>query len=103
MNSYWYLWIIIFLLLFLALRRRKSTAYHHAAKLRRQKGEKPVMEELILKYMGKGVQITTINDTTSGKLTHYSEGWLTLTDAKGREKHINADYIIQLKGVEIKY
>ena len=103
MNSYWYLWIIIFVLIFITLRQRKGAAYHHAAKLRRQKGEPPVMEELILKYMDKGVQVTTINDTVSGKLTHYSAGWLTLTDAKGREKHINADYIIQLKGVEIKY
>lgn len=103
MNSTWYLWLILFLVLFLALRRRKSAAYHHAAQLRRQKGAKPIMEEIILKYMDQGVQITTINDTLSGKLTHYCDGWLTLTDAKGREKHINADYIIQLKGVELKY
>ena len=42
------------------------------------------MEEIILKLMGKGVQVCTINDTLTGKLTHYAQGWLTLTDAKGK-------------------
>lgn len=103
MNNTWILWLIVFLVLYLALRRRKAAAYHHAAQLRRKRGERPIMEEIIVKYMNKGVQITTINDTMAGKLTHYSDGWLTIADAKGRERHVNADYIITIKEAAIKY
>ena len=45
----------------------------------------------------------TINDTLNGKLTHYAQGWLTLTDAKGQERYVNADYVTQMKEIPIKY
>lgn len=102
-GSYLCIFLTLFLILYLIRRRQKSAGCHQAAKLRRQRGEGPVMEAIIMKYLGRGVQVTTISDTLTGKLVGYAEGWLTLTDAKGREKHVNADYVVQLKGVEIKY
>ena len=102
-GSYICIVLMLCLIIYLTRRRGKSAACHHAAKVRKQRGEGPVMEAIIMKYLGRGVQVTTINDTLSGKLTAYADGWLTLTDAKGREKHINADYVVQLKGVALKY
>lgn len=102
--TYWLcIYIPVILVLYLALRRKKFAGYHRAAQNRRKRGEKPVMEEIVLKLMNKGVQIATINDTLSGKLIHYSEGWLTIADAKGREQSVNADYIVNIKEVPIKY
>ena len=102
-GSYICILLMLLLVIYFNQRRQKSAGCHHAAKLRRKRGEGPVMEAIIMKYLGKGVHVTTINDPLTGKLVGYAEGWLTLTDAKGREKHINADYVIQLKGAEIKY
>lgn len=100
-------WIAIFLpllvVLWLARRTRQGAGFHGAARRHRDKGGKPIMEEIILKLMGKGVQVCTINDTLTGKLTHYAQGWLTLTDAKGKEQFVNADYITQMKEIPIKY
>lgn len=88
-------WIPIFLLVFILYYMARTA--RHAAKLRRRKGAEPVMEEIIHKLMGEDVYVTTINDTLNGKLTHYADGWITLTDKKGREEYVNADYIIRLK------
>ncbi len=101
--SYWLCLFVALLVLYLAVRTRRTCGFHRAAVRRRERGERPVMEEIILKLMGKGVHITTINDTMTGKLTRYAEGWLTLTDAKGREQYVNADYVIRLKESRIKY
>lgn len=105
MNPTYLLCIYIPLLvcIWLVLRRRRWAGFHQAARRRRDKGEKPIMEEIILKLMGKGVQVCTINDTLTGKLTHYAQGWLTLTDAKGQERYVNADYVTQMKEIAIKY
>ena len=94
-------WPPFFLLFFFFFYRarppRGGGGARHAAKLRRRKGAEPVMEEIIQKLMGEDVYVTTINDTLNGKLTHYADGWITLTDKKGREEYVNADYIIRLK------
>ena len=105
MNSTYLLCIYIPLLLalYLVFRTRRWAGFHRAARRRRDKGAKPIMEEIILKLMGKGVQVSTINDTLNGKLTHYAQGWLTLTDAKGKEQYINADYFTKMKEIPIKY
>lgn len=97
------IFLLVFLVFWLALRTRKCAGYHHAAQLRRRRGEKPVMEEIIRSLMGKGVQVTTINDTLTGKLMDYQAGWLTLADAKGRTEHVNGDYIVKLKEIPIKF
>lgn len=101
--TYWLCIALVALVLWLAWRARRGAGYHGAARRRRRRGEKPVMEEIILKLLDKGVQVTTINGTQTGKLTHYSQGWLTLTSAKGKEQYINADYIITLNEVPIRY
>ena len=97
------IYIPLILALWLAVRTRRFAGYHTASRRRRRRGEKPVMEEIILKLMDKGVQVSTINDTLTGKLTHYSQGWLTLTDPTGKEQYLNAEYIIRLKEIPIKY
>lgn len=103
-TTYWLcIYIPLLLMLYMVLRTKKFAGYHRAAQNRRKRGEIPVMEEIILKLMNKGVQISTINDTLTGKLTHYSEGWLTIADAKGREQCVNADYIVKIKEVSVKY
>lgn len=91
------LWIVVFYLIY---RMRRGAGAHQAARLRRRKGAKPVMEEIIQKLMDEDVYVTTINDTLNGKLTHYADGWLTLTDRKGKEEYVNADYIIKLKKIK---
>lgn len=105
MNSTYWIAILLPLLVVLWLRRRnrQGAGFYQAARRRRDKGEKPIMEEIIGKLMGKGVQVCTINDTLTGKLTHYAQGWLTLTDAKGTERYVNADYVTQMKEIAIKY
>lgn len=105
MNPAWWIAILLPLLVVLWLRRRtrRSAGFHRAARRRRDKGEQPIMEEIILNLMGKGVQVCTINDTLTGKLTHYAQGWLTITDAKGRAQYVNADYITLMKEIPVKY
>lgn len=105
MNPAYWIAILLPLLVVLWLRRRtrQAAGFYWAARRRRDKGEKPMMEEIILKLMGKGVQVCTINDTLTGKLTHYAQGWLTLTDPKGKEQYVNADYVTQMKEISIKY
>ena len=90
------IFLLVFILYYMARTARRSAGARHAAKLRRRKGAEPVMEEIIQKLMGEDVYVTTINDTLNGKLTHYADGWITLTDKKGREEYVNADYIIRM-------
>ena len=101
MNTGWIpiilLWLVVF---YLARTMRRGVGARHVAKLRRRKGAKPVMEEIIQKLMDEDVYVTTINDTLNGKLTHYADGWITLTDRKGKEEYVNADYIIKLKKIK---
>ena len=100
-------WVAVYLPLFIVLwllwQTRRGVRQCRAAAIHRKKGGVPIMEAIILKLMQKGVAITTINDTLTGKLTRYENGWLTLTDAKGREQYVNADYIIKMKETAIKF
>lgn len=91
-----FLWLIVFLLYW----QRKKALRHRAAALHRNKGGKPIMEEVIRKYMDTEVWVTTINDTLLGRLTHYADGWITLTNKKGKEECVNVDYIVKIKAAK---
>lgn len=94
------IWLPVFVLLYLLWVRNKAVLHHNAAANCRKKGGKPPMEEIIQKLINEQVYITTINDTLNGTLTRYADGWITLTDKKGREQYVNADYIIKLKKIK---
>lgn len=100
MSEYWYCYWLLFIVLLLLWQQRRITKRRAAARVHRNKGGKPIMEELILQYMNQRVHVTTVNDTRDGTVTAYTDGWLTLEDKKGRPIHINADYIIILKPIQ---
>ena len=94
------IWLPVFVLLYLLWVRNKAVLHHNAESNCRKNGGKPPMEEIIQKLINEQVYITTINDTLNGTLTRYADGWITLTDKKGREQYVNADYIIKLKKIK---
>jgi len=97
-------WIAVYLpfiiLFFILMQRKKALKHHTAAKLHKRKGGAHIMQHIIEKYMGKGVRITTVNDTHLGFLSAYEDGWITLT-YEGKDTELNADYIVQMEAHDI--
>ena len=59
------------------------------------------MDELILKYMGTGVMIHTIDSTECGIVKSYEKGWVTI-EYNGKEKSINSEYMVTMEPYKIK-
>ena len=54
------------------------------------------MKKAIEVYLGKPVQVTTINGNEIGRLVIYEDDWLTL-DYKGKIVRINEEYVVTVR------
>ena len=88
-------WLPVAMLLILYGRRKKYLRHSLAARLHRKKKGECIMEAVALKYMNRGVIVTTVNESHVGILTRYQDGWITLA-YKGKDIEINCDYIVKI-------
>ena len=96
MDTYFiYLFIIgVFVILSLTINRRKKNAALSIA--RKKRGGTREMLELAKRFIDKDVIITTLNDTTVGKITEICDGGI-MVEEKGRIEAVNVDFIISIK------
>ena len=59
-------------------------------------GDESDMEEMIRKYLGGGISVTTVDSTEVGRLVAFHDGWLTLS-YKGKEEEINGNFVVLVK------
>ena len=89
-------WLPFAMLLILYGKRKKYTRQSLAARIHRKKKGESIMEAVAQKYMGKGVSVTTVNESHVGILTRYHDGWITLT-YKYKDLDHHCDYIVKMQ------
>lgn len=96
--SVYFLFIIIIILAMSAKRRRTAAAVH--MKLKRKKGGKIQMTELVKKFIGKEVIIYTMNSSAeqiSGTIGEISGDWITVENMNGGQEIINLEYVTRIR------
>ena len=96
--SVYFLFIIIIILVMSAKRRRTAAAVH--MKLKRKKGGKIQMTELVKKFIGKEVIIYTMNSSAeqiSGTIGEISGDWITVENMNGGQEIINLEYVTRIR------
>lgn len=96
--SVYFLFIIIIILAMSAKRRRTAAAVH--MKLKRKKGGKIQMTELVKKFIGKEVIIYTMNSSSeqiSGTIGEISGDWITVENMNGGQEIINLEYVTRIR------
>ncbi|MCI7768516.1 MAG: hypothetical protein MSJ26_11140 [Oscillospiraceae bacterium] len=96
--SLFFLFIIIIVLAMSARRRRTAAAVH--MRLKRKKGGKIQMTELVKNFIGKEVIIYTMNSSAeqiSGTIGEISGDWITLENMNGGQEIINLEYVTRIR------
>lgn len=86
--------IVLFFILYICNRNKKKKVKQH---IKSKKGFQNDMNEVIDKFMNKGVCVTTIDDSDTGRLIAFNDGWITISE-KGEDKCINTEYIVKIEG-----
>ena len=94
-----YFLLIIIIILAISEKRRRTTAAVHM-RLKRKKGGKIQMTELVKKFIGKEVIIYTMNSSSeqiSGTLGEISGDWITVENMNGGQEIINLEYVTRIR------
>lgn len=93
--SIWYLFFLTMLAVYSQRRRHTEKIIQSHIKRNKRKG-RIIMSELLNKYIGLEVIITTISNSVSGKLTKIENGWAEIETGTGSEM-INLEYVTLIK------
>lgn len=85
--------LLMFILLAIRNKNRKKKVRQHIVN---KKGLLDSMNEVIEKFMNKGVRVTTIDEADIGRLISFNDGWITITN-RGADKCINTEYIVKIE------
>ncbi len=112
MESVWYLWIVVFLIIIWSniseRRAQRARAIVRTNKLKRLKGEKSIMKELVKQFIGKDCVIYTMNASSAmadGIIVEVSEdgGAIIVEKPVSMEREIvNLDYVTRIKPIPYK-
>lgn len=95
----WVIWYLLFIVLFAAYaqRKRRMQQLLHKRMMQKKSGKEVwKMNELMKKYIGTEVIISTGFSSTSGTLTKIEDGWAEIETSTGNEI-INIEYISRIK------
>ena len=94
-----YFLLIIIIINAMSEKKRRTTAAVHM-KLKRKKGGKVQMTELVKKFIGKEVIIYTMNSSSeqiSGTIGEISGDWITVENMTGGQEIINLEYVTRIR------
>ncbi len=110
MESVIYLWIVVFLIIYMsnasARRGQKALTIARANKIKRMRGEKNIMKELVKQFIGKDCVIYTMNSSAAlvdGIIMEVSQdgGAIMVQSVKDTEdiQLVNLDYVTKIKPI----
>lgn len=108
MNGIWYIWLIVFIIIMWsnsARRVARVRAIVKANKLKRLRGEKSIMKELVMQFIGKDCVIYTMNSSSAmidGIIAEVSEdgGAIIVENPSSKAQEIvNLDYVTRIKPI----
>lgn len=110
MESVIYLWIVVFLIIYMsnasARRGQKAPTIARANKIKRMRGEKNIMKELVKQFIGKDCVIYTMNSSAAlvdGIIMEVSQdgGAIMVQSVKDTEdiQLVNLDYVTKIKPI----
>lgn len=87
---------LFYILYYQKMKREKAISQHIKKKIIKRKEGVDDMKKAIELYLGKPIQVTTINGNEIGRLVTYEDDWLTL-DYKGKVVRINEEYVVTVR------
>lgn len=84
----------IFIVLIQQASERKNIAARNA--VRKRKGKKTVMTEMLNAYIGKDCIVYTMNSQVAGVIREINEGWILVDNGKDTDA-VNLDYVVRVR------
>ncbi|GAA0178391.1 hypothetical protein SH2C18_14570 [Clostridium sediminicola] len=92
------IYLPIFILLFVILPQQRNMHKSAIIKMKKRKGERILVNEIIKKYIGQNCQVSTgsFGISVVGKIINVDENWIEIETKKGNEI-INSEFIQSIK------
>ena len=97
------IWISCFIIwgtVYYQEKKRKNAVKQYIKRKKNNRKGAEEMKKAIELYLGKPVQVTTIEGSEYGRLVTYEDDWLTL-DYKGKVVRISDEYVITIRDYKL--
>ena len=94
----WWLFFLIIFVIPIALAKKKRGGWFYLHRVKKTKGGLIMVlpEEFVSGFLNKLVFIKTIDSFDTGTISDIKDGWIKITDKKGKHTLINIETIISI-------